>query len=120
MCSSRSAKFREVRANLLGFFSTKLLLFHYFALDITWASVSDFCPLSERPVFCLDYSFLYRKCLQAENWETAGLTLFVRLYQGSLSCVASSSVTEINYSHSLSSFPVVCYRKLAILQVAPL
>lgn len=120
MCYSRSAKFREVHANLLGFFSTKLLLFHYVTLEITCASVSDFCPLSERPVFCLNYSFLYRKCLQAENWKTVELTLFVPLYQGLLSCVASSSVTEINYSHSLSSFPVVCYKKLAVLPVTPL
>ena len=120
MCYSHSAKFREVHEDLLGFLSTKLLLFHYFTLEITCASVSDFSPLSERPVFCLDYSFLYRKCLQAENWKIAGLTLFVPLYQGSLSCVASSSVTEINHSRSLSSFPVVCYKKLAILPVTPL
>lgn len=69
--------------------------------------------LSGLPLSCNDTENASRQKI----WTTVGLTLFVPLYPGSLSCTACCSVSEINCSHSLSSFLVVYYTRLTILPV---
>lgn len=106
------------RANSLGFFSTKLLLFHYFALDTTWALVSVISVPFQRDQCSVGLLLPVQKMPPGRKLENCRTYLVLFAFIKNHCPVLLQLISDRNQLFIvLSVFPVVCYKKCFILQL---